>query len=155
MKISLGAFYLVTMIFRASPSIAQSADHKEFSFKVYVQDLHGASGHAFSYYVTQDSLRIMAFCEDVGCDEKVIYKQRLTERTAVRFAAFISDLKLDTLRSRYYTMALCGLTRAITFQLNNGETKHIVLHNFYHPTIARLVFEIEQLIADEKFKNLR
>src|SRR5688572_17206916 len=71
--------------------------------RLVIEDYYGASGHAITYVVTRDSLKILTNCDFVGCEEAVVYKQVLNDTVSTRFSKAVFNLRIDTLQDRYTT----------------------------------------------------
>jgi hypothetical protein len=155
MKITRGLIVSGILSLATSLGRAQSTDSLDFSFTISLTDYLGASGQLYEYEIFRDSLRISYDCDFVNCQRKVIYRQMIGGVFGERFIQFLSELRIDTLRSRYSAPGFDGLVRAVVTQRNSEQPRCVLLERFHHPTIDALVKEINTLIDDEKFRIRR
>lgn len=155
MKMTTRLVVPMTLCLLTSIGRAQTADAKNYQFTISIADYLGASGELYEYEIFRDSLRISFDCDFVNCKHRVIYRQLIGEVVVQRFIQFLSELRLDTLRSRYIKPGLDGLDRAVAIQRSSQQPSYVFLERFNHPTIDALVKEINTLIDDGKFRIRR
>jgi hypothetical protein len=124
------------------------------SFYITVKNYNSAMGYSIEYLVTKDSLKMFSNCDFLNCEEEIIYKQKLDEESSRSFSKTISDIKIDSLKTKYVNEGFDGLIRTVLFQKNADKLKYIRLERYNHPTIDTLVLKIKNLITDEEYKNM-
>src|SRR5688500_354782 len=129
MKITTGLIVSGILSLATSLGRAQSTDSLDFSFAISLTDYLGASGQLYEYDIFRDSLRISYDCDFVSCQRKVIYRRMIGGVFGERFSQFLSELRIDTLRSRYSAPSFDGLVRAVVTQRNSEDRKSTRLNS--------------------------
>jgi hypothetical protein len=146
---------LLLLMSIAIQSPAQNSHAREDLFQVSFTDCHCLTGYSYTYNFVHDSLVVTSDCDSKGCVEKVIYRQKVDEVVVDEFVKYVSQIRIDTLKSRYVTRGLDGLSRVVIIKRRGEDAKCILLERFDHPVIDELVGEMKKLIADPKIRALR
>jgi hypothetical protein len=137
------------------PSNAQNSRVGGNLFQVSFTDCHSLAGYSYTYNFVHDSLFVTSDCDPNGCVEKVIYRQKIDDAIVDEFVNYVSQIRIDTLKSRYVTRGFDGLSRVVILKRRGEDAKCILLERFDHPVIDELVEEVKKLIADPKIRALR
>jgi hypothetical protein len=146
---------VLLLISTAIQCSAQTSHVRENLFQVSFTDCHSAAGYSYTYNFVNDSLFVTSDCDSDGCIEKVIYRQKVDDTIADEFVKYVSQIRLDTLKSRYITRGFDGLTRVVIIKRRGEDAKCILLERFYHPVIGELVEEVKKRITDPMIQALR